>query len=225
MKTANFKKAIVFCFILVPLLSSIISTVHLVDFFYLGNPSWISYTIAVSIEVGAVASFLTLSILSKLNKTIVWGMFFILFFMQVIGNVYFSYDWVSLKISQDPTWLNNFREMMEFFIYKVDMKTSKMILSLLIGVPIPLISVFLLKSTTDYLGTDSEPLVDIPEPIDYSEYADPEPTEPIKYSDYIAEKVIESSIEEKKEVDPGIHITEELSENVKSRRRTHPARS
>jgi hypothetical protein len=225
MKTANFKKAIVFCFVLVPLLSSIISTVHLVDFFYLGNPSWISYTIAVAIEVGAVASFLTLSILSKLNKTIVWGMFFILFFMQVIGNVYFSYDWVSLKISEDPTWLNNFREMMEFFIYKVDMKTSKMILSLLIGVPIPLISVFLLKSTTDYLGTDSEPLADIPESIDYSEYADPEPTHPIVYSDYIDDKVEETPIEEKKEVDPGIHITEELSENVKSRRRTHPARS
>ena len=33
------------------------------------------------------------------------------------------------------------------------------------------------------------------------------------------------TIEEKKEVDPGIHITEELSENGKSRRRAHPARS
>jgi hypothetical protein len=217
MKTANFKKAIVFCFVLVPLLSSIISTVHLVDFFYLGNPSWISYTIAVAIEVGAVASFLTLSILSKLNKTIVWGMFFILFFMQVIGNVYFSYDWVSSKISQDPTWLTNFREMMEFFIYKVDMKTSKMILSLLIGVPIPLISVFLLKSTTDYLGSDSEtPIINPVEIAVPIEIVDTEITE---------EKATESPIEEKKEVDPGIHITEELSENVKSRRRTHPARS
>lgn len=221
MKTANFKRAIVFCFILVPLLSSIISTVHLVDFFYLGNPSWISYTVAIAIEVGAVASFLTLSILSKLNKTIVWGMFFILFFMQVIGNVYFSYDWVSSKIAQDPAWLTNFREMMEFFIYKVDMKTSKMILSLLIGVPIPLISVFLLKSTTDYLGSDVEVPINIPEPVDYT---DPGPTDP-NYSDYITERVTESPIEEKKEVDPGIHITEELSENVKPRRRTHPARS
>ena len=228
MKTANFKKAIVFCFILVPLLSSIISTVHLVDFFYLGNPSWISYTVAIAIELGAVASFLTLSILSKLNKTIVWGMFFILFFMQVIGNIYFSYDWVSDKIAQDPTWLSNFREMMEFFIYKVDMKTSKMILSLLIGVPIPLISVFLLKSTTDYLGTDAE-LPAIPESVDYSEYTDPEPTEPISYSDYIDEIVEETPIEEKKDVEPEIHISEELSEEeideINRRKRRHPARS
>jgi hypothetical protein len=150
------KKIIVGCFVLVPLLSSIISTVHLVDFFYLGNPGWISYTVAFAIEIGSVASFLTLSILSKLNKNIVWGMFFILFIMQVIGNIYFTYDWVSMKILENPTWLSNFREMSEFFFDDVELKTTKMILSLLIGVPIPLISVFLLKSTADYLGTDIE---------------------------------------------------------------------
>jgi hypothetical protein len=210
MKTANFKRAIVFCFILVPLLSSIISTVHLVDFFYLGNPSWISYTVALAIELGAVASFLTLSILSKLNKTIVWGMFFILFFMQVIGNVYFSYDWVTKQIAADSNWLTNFREMMEFFIYKVDMKTSKMILSLLIGVPIPLISVFLLKSTTDYLGTDAE--------------TPKEPEVVIEEPETIIEEPI---IEEKKEVEPEIHITEEPIEDEETlrRKRLHPARS
>lgn len=150
------KKIIVGCFVLVPLLSSIISTVHLVDFFYLGNPSWISYTVAFAIEIGSVASFLTLSILSKLNKNIVWGMFFILFFMQVIGNVYFTYDWVTARIAETPSWLTNFREMSEFFFGEAELKTSKMILALLIGVPIPLISVFLLKSTADYLGSDKE---------------------------------------------------------------------
>lgn len=224
MKTADFKRAIVFCFVLVPLLSSIISTVHLVDFFYLGNPSWISYTVAIAIELGAVASFLTLSILSKLNKTIVWSMFFILFFMQVIGNVYFSYDWVTRKIAENPEWLTSFREMMEFFIYKVDMKTSKMILSLLIGVPIPLISVFLLKSTMDYLGTDEEAVsspAPTPAPVDYTEYDDTVDS-PTDYASYI-----EEVIEEKKESEPQIHISEEPTsvEESSKRRRRHPARS
>lgn len=217
MKTANFKRAIVFCFVLVPILSSIISTVHLVDFFYLGNPSWISYTVAIAIELGAVASFLTLSILSKLNKTIVWGMFFILFFMQVVGNVYFSYDWVTKKIAEDPNWLVNFREMMEFFIYKVDLKTSKMILSLFIGVPIPLISVFLLKSTTDYLGTDAETVLVEDELV----------AEDVVEDEQTVEDTVEAPIEEKKEVEPQIHISEEPTENEETlkRKRLHPARS
>ena len=150
------KRLIVGCFIIVPLLSSIISTVHLVDMFYLGNPSWISITIAVAIEIGAVASFLTLSILSKLNKVIVWSMFSLLFLMQVIGNVYFSYDWVTLKIAESPNWLQNFKEMIEFFSFDITMKNAKMILAMLVGIPIPLISVFLLKSVADYIGTDIE---------------------------------------------------------------------
>lgn len=215
MKTQKFKSIIVCCFVLVPLLSSIISTVHLVDLFYLGNPSWISYTIAIAVEVGAVASFLTLSILSKLNKTIVWSMFSILFFMQVVGNVYFSYDWVSEKIAKDPSWLSNFREMMEFFIYKVDMKTSKMILSLLIGIPIPLISVFLLKSTTDYLGTDEDTALT---PILHKNVEDTEKN--VQFT--------ESTIEEKKEVEPEIHIIEDFSEDeetTRKRKRRHPART
>lgn len=200
MQSSFLKRVIVVCFIAVPLLSSIISTVHLVDLFYLGNPSWISYTIAVAIEIGAVASFLTLSILSRLNKTIVWGMFFILFFMQIIGNVYGTYDWVTEQINKNPTWLTNFREMLEFFIFEIEEKTSKMMLSLILGIPIPLISVFLLKSMIDYLGDDSDQF-----------------TPPIETH----------STEEKKEDVGEIHITENLDdEDEESRRkRIHAARS
>lgn len=200
------RKVIVFCFVTVPLLSSIISTVHLVDLFYLGNPSWISYTIAVAIEIGAVASFLTLSILSKLNKTIVWGMFFILFFMQVIGNVYGSYDLITKKIVLDPNWIKNFREMLEFFIFEIEEKTSKMILSLIIGIPIPLISVFLLKSMTDYLGSDKELI-----PLAQSISETPE-TEVVP-------------IEEIKEEAGEIHIPDNSTVDVTPRRRVHAARS
>jgi hypothetical protein len=216
MKPENLKRIIVLCFVFVPLLSSIISTVHLVDLFYLGNPSWISYTVAVSIEVGAVASFLTLSILSKLNKGIVWGMFIILFLMQVIGNVYFSYDWVTRKIVETPDWISTFKEMIEFFIYEVEEKTTKMILALLIGVPIPLISVFLLKSTTDYLGSD------------ITEAAPVLPHE--KQIELLHDKggrmnVIKESTEEQKTEEGEIHITEDISENGASRKRFNPARA
>lgn len=211
------KKIIVFCFVLVPLLSSIISTFHLVDLYFLGNPSWVSYTIAVTIEVGAVASFLTLSILSKLNKYIVWSVFFLLFFMQIVGNVYFSYDWVTKQIASDPNWLTNFREMMEFFVYEIDVKTSKMILSLLIGVPIPLISVFLLKSTTDYLGDDQRIVSNVvtetkPLEVDYTPFIK-EATETI---------VDKTTTEEKKPEVDQIHITET---NDQARNQIHPART
>ena len=174
MNLKKLKSIIIGFFIAVPFLSSIISTIHLVDMYYLGNPSWISYTLAVSIEIGSLASFLTLSILSKLNKSIVWLVFIILFVMQMVGNVYFTYDWISNKIADTPTWLNNFKEMLEFFVYStIPLPTVKMILSLVIGIPIPLISVLLLKSLADYVGDDSIEPSTAPE---VKSNVEPEPT-------------------------------------------------
>lgn len=213
MNSNFFKKVIIFCFVAVPLLSSIISMIHLVDLFYLGNPSWISYTVSVAVEIGAIASFLTLSILSKLNKGIVWSMFILLFLMQVIGNVYFSYDWITKRIAESPLWIANFKEMMEFFIFEIDDKTTKMILSLLIGVPIPLISVFLLKSTTDYLGDDTETAAPQAEML-YDK--SPEPLKVVKET-----PIEEIPLNEEQKVEGSeIHISENLESG---RNRLHPS--
>jgi len=145
------RKIIVWSFIIVPLISSAISALHIVDFFSLGNPSWLSVALAIAIELGSIASFLTLSILNKLNKTIVWTVFIILFFMQIVGNMYFSYDYISESMKHNPNWISSFRGMMEFFTGEVDVKNVMMYLTILISWPIPIISVFLLKSAMDYL--------------------------------------------------------------------------
>lgn len=153
------RSLIIGSFIAVPLLSSIISTIHLVDMYYLGNPKWLAVTIAIAVEIGAVASFLTLSILNKLNKTIVWFMFFLLFILQVWGNVYYSYDWVTQKILVNSSWLSIFKEMMEFFSYEMSMQTAKMILAMIVGIPIPLMSLMLLKSLVDYINKNDNDIV------------------------------------------------------------------
>jgi hypothetical protein len=159
----------------VPILSSIISTLHLVDLFALGNPLWLAIALAVTIEIGSVASFLTLSILSRVNKTIVWSMFIILFFMQIVGNMYFSYEWVTNQMAMKATWIDSFKQMTEFFTGELELVNVKMYLTILISWPIPLISVFLLKSAVDYIGTDkvTEPEIteaaetpEVPESVD-----------------------------------------------------------
>lgn len=150
------QKLVILSFISVPLISSVISTVHLVDLFMLGNPGWMAKTIAVAIELGAIASFMTLSIMGKLNKFFVWSVFIILFIMQIIGNVYFSFNFLTEQIALNPNYVNSFKEMVEFFLDTISARDIKMYISLLIGTVIPLISIFLLKSMTEYLGTDEE---------------------------------------------------------------------
>lgn len=151
MNNALMRKIIITSFIVVPIISSTISALHIVDFFSLGNPTWLSIALAIAIELGSIASFLTLSILDKLNKSIVWTVFIILFFMQMIGNMYFSYDFISAAIAADAAWLTAFKDMIEFFLGELELTDVKMYLTILISWPIPLISVFLLKSAVDYL--------------------------------------------------------------------------
>lgn len=151
MNNALFRKIIITSFIVVPIISSFISALHIVDFYSLGNPTWLSIALAVAIELGSVASFLTLSILDKLNKGIVWTVFIILFFMQIVGNMYFSYEFISNAMKTDANWITAFKDMIEFFLGELEEKDVRMYLTILISWPIPLISVFLLKSAVDYL--------------------------------------------------------------------------
>ncbi len=161
MNSLLYRRIIIAAFVTVPLLSSLISTIHLIDMFTLGNPSWISYVLSITIEIGAISSFLALSVLEKLNKSIVWSVFIILFLMQIIGNVYYSYSWMTDKLLIDSNWLKNFKEMINFFI-DMDQNSIKMLLACIIGIPIPTMSVFLLKSTMDYMTIEknnSEPQI------------------------------------------------------------------
>lgn len=150
------KNIIISAFLITPIITSIISTIHLVKFFNLGNTDWISWLLAIAFELGSVASFIALSVLGKIKKGIIIFIFLILFLLQLIGNVYFSFQYINLSIISDPTWMNTFIELVKP-IYEVDtLSTYKFILSMLIGIPIPLVSLLFLKSLVDYLEPDKE---------------------------------------------------------------------
>lgn len=152
------KKVIVASFLAVPILASIISTLHITHFFSLGNPDWMSYFLAITFEVGSIASFVALSVLDKIRKGMVLFIFFVLFILQLAGNVYFSFEYINIKLSQDPAWMNTFIELFKPIYDTDESSTYKFILAMVIGMPIPLVSLSFLKSLVDYLKVD-EPVV------------------------------------------------------------------
>jgi hypothetical protein len=80
------KNFIIGTFVLLYILTSCISTIHVIDFFKLSNPDWLATTLAIAFEIGAAASLASIIVLKKMNKGIVWGLFFILTLMQAMGN-------------------------------------------------------------------------------------------------------------------------------------------
>ncbi len=143
-------------FLSVPFASSLISTWHIFDFFELGNPSWMSIVLSVVIELGALASLLALANMKKLKPFFIWFVFSLLFFLQIVGNVFYSYKYITESLATNSKWLSIFTEFIQTLglVEDTNISAMKMILSCIIGLPIPLISISFLKSTVDYLKPD-----------------------------------------------------------------------
>lgn len=133
-------------FVTLYLLVSVISTIHVIDFFKLSNPDWLAISLAVAFEVGAAASLASLITLDKMNKGIVWGLFIILTLMQAMGNTYYAY-----------THLNDFQGWIELFgLSEEDLIYQKRVLSIVSGAILPIVALGFIKSLVDYIKPSEE---------------------------------------------------------------------
>lgn len=120
---------------------SLISTIHSIDFFEMSNPHWLAVSLAVAFEIGAAASLASIITLDKMNKTIVWCLFFVLTGMQAMSNAYYAYS-----------HLHDFKSWVELFgMVDDELITQKRVLSIISGAILPLVALGFIKSLVDYL--------------------------------------------------------------------------
>ena len=143
-------------FVMLYLIVSVISTIHVIDFFRLSNPEWLAISLAVAFEVGAAASLASLVVLDKMNKFIVWSLFITLTLVQAMGNTFYAYS-----------HLNNFNQWIELFgLVDEDLIYQKRILSIISGAILPLVSLGFIKSLVDYIKPDEDEKIEIEEPVE-----------------------------------------------------------
>jgi hypothetical protein len=120
---------------------SIISTLHVIKFFELSNPYWLSVSLAIAFELGAAASLASLIVLDKMNKFLVWSLFIVLTLFQSMGNVYYAY----VNLHDFSGWVELFDLVDEDLIYQ------KRILSMISGGILPFVALGFIKSLVDYI--------------------------------------------------------------------------
>ena len=148
MKTRATHYFIIGSFVTLYLLVSIISTIHVVDFFSLSNPKWLAVSLAIGFEVGAAASLASLIVLDKMNKGIVWGLFILLTAMQAMGNTYYAFS-----------HLENFTGWIELFgLQEEDLIYQKRILAIISGAVLPIVALGFIKSLVDYIKPEESKL-------------------------------------------------------------------
>lgn len=137
---------IITTFVSLYLVVSLISTIHVIDFFKLSNPDWLAISLAIAFEIGAAASLASLIALDRMNKTMVWVLFILLTAMQAMGNTYYAY-----------THLENFNSWVELFgLVEEEPIYQKRVLSIISGAILPLVALGFIKSLVDYIKPQEE---------------------------------------------------------------------
>jgi hypothetical protein len=138
---------VIITFVLLYALVSIISTIHVIDFFELSNPYWLAVTLAIGFELGAAASLASLVILEKTNKTLVWALFIAITVMQMQGNMFYAFTNLGAEYM---TWSELFGLIEEEPLYQ------KRVLAAVSGAILPLVALGFIKSLVDYIKPEGD---------------------------------------------------------------------
>ena len=198
---------ILFSFLLIPLIVSVISSIHVINFFELSNSRSLAIALSVSFEIGALSALAGLVVMDKINKNVIYFIFILLTAYQMMGNTYFAYDMLSQKMLTNPDLIKNWSELFGF--ETDDVITMKRIISIISGAILPIVSLCFLDLSVDYIKkttmfekeSGSENLI-ITEKIEL-------PKEEITIED-TPEEIVEEKVEEMEEV-----ISEEEKKNIR----------
>lgn len=133
-------------FVSLYVLVSIVSTIHVIDFFELSNPKWLAITLAIGFELGAAASLAALITLDKMNKTLVWALFIVITGMQMQGNMYYAF----INLEDYQGWVELFN------LLEWEPLAQKRLLAAVSGAILPLVALGFIKSLVDYIKPESE---------------------------------------------------------------------
>lgn len=136
-------------FLLIPLIVSIISSIHVINFFELSNFTGLAIALSVSFEIGALSALAGLVVMDKINKNVIYFIFILLTAYQMMGNTYYAYDMLSQKMAINPNLIKNWTELFGF--ESDDTILMKRIVAIISGAILPIVSLCFLDLSVDYI--------------------------------------------------------------------------
>jgi len=154
---------IIIAFMIVPLVTSLVSTIHVISFFELSNYTTLALILAVAFELGALSSLAGLVAMDKISKSTVWAIFILLTVFQMMGNTYYAYDTTTFKMGTNAGLIKNFTELFGFDIYDAsDVIFVKRIIAIFSGAILPVISLCFLHLLVSYVVKSSSQIKEEP---------------------------------------------------------------
>jgi hypothetical protein len=164
------KKALIILFSLLYIAVGFVSTYHAIAFFAISNSNWLAVILAVAFEVGQAAVLFSL-LTNKTKKIMPWILMGVLTLVQVIGNVFSSYQYMMLNSTDQ---IKYFTDSVLFFLQDPNPKVNQVMISYITGAILPIVSLCMTSMVVDAaeldkveekeeIITDSEPITSEPE--------------------------------------------------------------
>ena len=191
----HFRKIFLILFAILYISVALVSTFHAISFFGLANNSWVSVMLAITFEIGQAAVLFSILIgASGKNKVIPWILMCVLTLVQILGNVFSSYEYL---ITNSGDNLRFFKE--PIFVWTdIPDDQCNVILTYIIGAILPIVALLMTSMVTNYLNKVKEPIKEIKD--DSGTIGkDEETNELIKTNDPVQDTVEKLNEEPKKE--------------------------
>ena len=188
-------KVFIWGFLFLYLLVALISFCHAVQFFGIGNVKWMSISLAFAFELGLALSLASILLSDKNKKqTLPWILMITLTAVQVVGNVYSVFRYISVS---DVDYYQYLAKPLLFFIEEVDENTIQIIVSWIMGAILPIVALMMTDMVANNIKNVSEDKKEVIESI----------------KDKIEEDIEEQPVVEEKKETPV--TVEEVKENLK----------
>ena len=182
-------------FLFLYFLVALISFCHAVQFFGIGNAKWMSISLAFAFELGLALSLASILLSDKNKKqTLPWILMITLTAVQVVGNVYSVFRYISVS---DVDYYQYLAKPLLFFIEEVDENTIQIIVSWIMGAILPVVALMMTDMVANNIKNVSEDKKEVIESI----------------KDKIEEDIEEQPVVEEKKETPV--TVEEVKENLK----------
>ena len=137
------KKIVFLIFIIPPIIISLISAYHLITFYSSANPFNMAIILAFAIEMASMSSLIALAFLDRLKRGTIWTIFFVLVTLQILGNTFHSFVYLQQQTELAKLLFN--------FLSLDNSLSSYRIISIIMGLPLPVIALAFVKGAVEYL--------------------------------------------------------------------------
>ena len=144
------KKVMIILFSLLYIAVGFVSTYHAIAFFAISNTGWLAVILAIAFEIGQAAVLFSL-LTSKTKKIMPWILMGVLTLVQVLGNVFSSYQYMMLN-SVDQ--IKYFTDSVMFFLQDPDPKVNQVMISYITGAILPIVSLCMTSMVVDVAELD-----------------------------------------------------------------------